>query len=138
MKSFGNKRFLRHQEQFFDQFPLVNDYQVEENEFIKTFQVVNRQDIRQGANIISSHSIYKIKLNDDSILNLKARIAPHGNEDTEKDAMRTDCCMCSPIGIRIVISIATFCGWRIIINDVKTAFLQSGPANRNVYVTSPR
>lgn len=138
MNMFGNKSFLRHQAQAFGQFPFVNAYQAEENEFLKNVQIINRQDVPRDANIISSHTIYKIKLNDDSSLKLKARIAPHGNEDCENDIMKSDCCMCSPIGIRILISIATFRGCRVIRIYVKTAFLQSIPANRNVYVIPPR
>ena len=45
----------------------------------------------QTTNIISSHAIYKIKLNEDLSLKLKARIAPYANEDSEKDVTKTDC-----------------------------------------------
>lgn len=71
---------------------------------------------------------------DDGSLKRKARIAPHSNEDNDKHLMRTDCCMCSPIGIRIVLSVTSYRGWRIVRVDVKTAFLQTGPAIRVVYM----
>lgn len=87
-----------------------------------------------GSNIIFSQVRYKVRLNDDSSLKLKTRIALHGNEDSEREQLRADCCMCYPIGIRLVITMSTFKKWHIIRTDVKTAFLQTGPANRSVYV----
>lgn len=95
---------------------------------------MNPNKVPHDTNIISSHIIYKVKLNDDSTLKLKARIASHGNEDSDKDLMRTDCCICSPIGIRFIFSSATYRSWPIIRIDVKTALLQSDPASRQVIV----
>lgn len=46
--------------------------------------------------------------------------------------------MCSPIEIRVVISVSTYKKWPIIRADMKTAYLQSGPANRLVYATAPK
>ena len=105
---------------------------------MKYVKIVKRSNLPPGANIISSHAIYKIKLNDDQSLKLKARIAPHGNEDSDKDVMKTDCCMCSPLGIRIVVSVSTYKKWRLIRIDVKTAFQQTGPAMRSVFVIPPK
>lgn len=65
---FGNKSFLRHQAQGFEKFPLVNAYVAEENEFTKNVKVVTRSNLPPQANIIQTHVIYKIKLNDDSSL----------------------------------------------------------------------
>lgn len=138
MDVFGNKPFMGHQAQGFEQFPIVNAYRKEEDEFTKNVEVVKRSSVPPGSNIISSHVIYKVKMNDDATLKLKARIAPHGNEDSDKDQMRTDCCMCSPLGIRVVISVSVYKKWRIIRIDVKTAFLQTGRASRKVYVIPPR
>lgn len=46
--------------------------------------------------------------------------------------------MCSPTGIRLVVSIATLYGWILGRADAKAAFLQTRKAQRSVYVKSPR
>lgn len=89
----------------FDQFSLVNAYEVDEIEVLRNVQVVDRNNVPRNANIISSHTLYKVKLNDESNLKLKEKIEPHGNEDSEKDIMQTDLCMNAPIRIFIVLSI---------------------------------
>lgn len=75
---FGNKAFMGHQAQGFPQFALVNAYNAEETIFKKTVKPVHISEIPPDANIISSHVIYKVKMNDDKSLKLKAKIAPHG------------------------------------------------------------
>lgn len=57
---FGNKVFLRHHAQGFDQFPLTNAYRNEEESFLKTVKQVVKQYVPEKANIISSHTIYKV------------------------------------------------------------------------------
>ena len=135
---FGNKSFMRHQAQGFPQFALVNAYNAEETSFKKTAEPVRVSKIPPDANIISSHVIYKVKMNDDKALKLKARIAPHGNEDSLKHDLRSDCCVWPLTGIRLLLSMASLRKWRITKMDVESAFLQTGDANRNVYVVPPR
>ena len=106
VEHFGNKSFLKHKAQGFDQFSLVNSYKAEEENFLKTFKIVSNREIPDGANIISSYTLYKVKHNDDGSLKLKAPVAPHGNEDAMKDMLGTDCSTCPPTGLRIVESIA--------------------------------
>lgn len=65
---------------------------------------------------------------------LKARIAPHGNEDSEKERLTTDCQTCPPTGIRIVLSVSALFGWKVKRADAKGAFLKIGKARRHVYV----
>ena len=134
---FGNKPFLRFQAQGFEQCVLSKAYKAEEDEFIKTVEIVPKDKVPQNANIIKSHAIYKIKTNDDSSMKLKARIAPHGNEDSMRDELTTDCATCSPAGLRILESIASLFGWTIVRVDGKAAFLQTGKAQRKVYVIPP-
>lgn len=45
--------------------------------------------------------------------------------------------MCPPIGLRIVASTATMRKLRIVIIDAKGGFIQTGPAEREVYVIPP-
>lgn len=82
--------------------------------------------------------MYKVKVGDDNSLKLKARIAPHGNEDSLKHELRSDCSMCSPTGIRLLLSYACMNRLRISKIDVTSAFLQTGAAERDVYVLPPR
>ncbi len=138
MRDLGNRSFLLHHASGYDQFPLVKAYKEEEEEFLKTVKRIPRKKVPRNANIIGSHTIYKLKRNDDESLKLKARIAPHGNEDSDTELLRTDCNMCSPVGVRVVYVVATIYGWIVIRIDGKTAFLQTGRASRNVYVIPPR
>lgn len=52
--------------------------------------------------------------------------------------MKSECCICPPIGIRVVLSVALLRKWRIVKADAKSAFLQTGPADRDIYVVPPR
>lgn len=81
---FGNKPFFRHQVQGFDQYVLFNSYQTEEETFLNTVRPFPHNKVLSDANIISSHTLYKVKMNDDGSLKMKARIAPHGNEEEIK------------------------------------------------------
>ena len=89
-------------------------------------------------NIISSHVIYKIKINDDHSLKLKARISLHGNEDTQKELCKTDCSMCSPIGITVVLTTAVVRKWVFEKANVGLAFLCTGPSGRHVLAKLPK
>ena len=137
LKHFGNKPFLAHKAQGFPFHVLQKAYKAEEESFKKTVRVIDPSSVPAKENIISSHVLYKIKITDGEGLQLKARIAPHGNEDSIKREMRSDCSMCDPTGVRVLISNATVRKWRISKVDVKSAFLQTGPAERSVYVIPP-
>lgn len=134
---FGNKPFLKFQAQAFPEYVLSNAYNAEELDFKRTVKPVSLAEIPAKANIIASHTIYKLKINDDHSLKLKARIAPHGNEDSSRSLLRSDCSMCPPLGFRIIASLASIRKWRLSKIDVKTAFLQTGQAERDVYVVPP-
>lgn len=134
---FANKPFLRFQAQGFETFMITSAYKQEEESFLKTVKLVSIEDVPENANFIRSHTLYKIKVNDDSTMKLKARIAPRGNGDAMREELTTDCSNCSPAGIRILESIAALFGWTIIRVDAKTAFLHIGKAQREVYVIPP-
>lgn len=93
---FGNRPFMLHHAQGFEQFPLVKTYRREEKSFTKTVKRIPRHSAPRNANIIWSHTIYRIKAEDDLFLQLKARIAPQGNKDTIKNDMKTHCYRCPP------------------------------------------
>lgn len=67
--------------------------------------------IPKDANVVTSHTMYKVKDLDDGDKLLKGCIAPgsgapHGNQDNEKENMKTDLATCAPIGMRILITLA--------------------------------
>lgn len=130
----GNPPFLLHQAQEFPRYVLMNKYDAEEREFKKHVRCVPISEIPSNANMTSSHTIYKIKCEDNQSLRLKARIAPHGNEDSIKDSLQSDCCMCSPTVIRTMVTILSVRHWKLISGDVKTAFFKTGCATRGLYV----
>lgn len=69
---------------------------------------------------------------------MKARIVPHRNHDTEKDEVRKDSSSAPLFVVRLLLSLATFLGFRIATADIKGAFLQSGSITRDIHVRPPR
>ena len=65
---------------------------------------------------------------------MKARIASHGNKDRDKEILKTDSCTCPPTVIRLLLSVASPMKWTVTKIDFKAAFLQTGMAQRDVYV----
>lgn len=86
----GQKPFVFHHAQGFPQYVILNADQMEELELKKIFKCVPIFDVPTDANIISSHIVYKIKVEDDDSLHLKDRIAPHGIEESLRYDMKSD------------------------------------------------
>lgn len=105
--------------------------------FLNNVKCVPRSSVPDIANIIGSHTVYKITVNDDESLKLKATIALHGNEDPDKSNLHTKCCMCPLLGIRVVSSTATIRRRRCVCTDAEAAFMQTGKSSRDVYVIPP-
>ena len=138
MRRFGSKEFLLHQAEGLSSWVTQNAYDAEQSKFLQSVRRVHISHVPRNANIIRSHVLYKVKSLDDNSLLMKARIAPHGNEDRERYNLRTDSESCSPLGIRVLQSIAVIKKWFLTKVDILSAFLQSGPAERDVYVVPPR
>lgn len=102
------------------------------------YEEVAEAGLPKTANIISSHVIFKIKTNDDESLKLKGRIVVHGNRDAEKDMVRSDCAAADMMIVRMMISLATILGFNMATADIKGAYMQSGPIQREVYVRPPK
>lgn len=100
----GNKNFLRNHAQGFDRYPIITSYDEEEERFLITAYPAVHEEIPDGSNI------FKIKHNNDGSLKLKARIAPHGNEDDMRHFFSKDCTTCAPIVLRILESISSLIG----------------------------
>lgn len=102
MEMLGQRPFMNHRAQGFEQSAMIKAYENEEAKHIKTVQRIPRWKISRDANVVSSHVVYRIKVEDDDSLRLNARIAPHGNEDSDTENSKTDCCMCPPEGILVL------------------------------------
>lgn len=87
------------------------------------------KDIPLNANTMSSHVLYRGNAADDNSFSIKARIATHGNEDSFRHVKKTDCCICIPMGFRLVLATAVVRVWITVKIDILTAFLQTGTAN---------
>lgn len=55
--------------------------------------------------MISSHTLYKTKEQDEYTPYCKARIAPHGNEDYEMAKLETERDICPPDGLRVFLAV---------------------------------
>lgn len=135
---FGSKEFMIHQASGLPSFLTSNAYMAEQENFLKTCDEVHVNKVPANSNIISSHVLYKIKLRDDKSYMCKARIAPHGNKDRDKHLLKTDSSSCPPIGMRILLSLSIIFHSFLTKIDVKSAFLQTGRAERDIYVVPPK
>ena len=102
------------------------------------YEEVDEKDVPANANVITSHTVYKVKVSEDGSKDLKSRIVPHGNRDNEKDNIRKDSSTAQFDVIRLLLAVATFVGMRLAMADIKGAYLQSGPIQRKIFVRPPR
>ena len=108
------------------------------NNWSHAYKEVPEREVPRFANVISSHVVYKVKTNEMGNRELKARIVPHGNRDKEKDTIRKDSATAQLGIIRLLLSIVTFLRFRLGMVDIKGAYLQSGPIQREIFVRPPR
>lgn len=80
IEQLGQRPFLRHLGQGFEQSAMVRAYGKEEGEYVKILKSVLRKTVPHDANIVSLHMVYKNKKEGDESLPLKARTEPHRNE----------------------------------------------------------
>lgn len=52
------------------------------------YEVVEEKYVPKKANVITSHTVYKVKVDEDKNMKMKSRICPHGNRDREKVNIR--------------------------------------------------
>lgn len=135
---FGNKPFLKLSAQRLQSLIVYNGYGEKGAFFTKTVHALPIYDIPDSANIIVSHNIYKINQSDDGSLALNDRIDPHGIEEDQRSHMRSDCAMCSPLGVRALLSTTSALGWQVGKIDMKAAFLLTGHDQRGVFAVPPR
>lgn len=80
---------------------------------MKTVKKVYISNVRREAKIINSNVLYKVEILDDGSKLVKARVAPHENKDSMKDELKKDSAICSPVGIRVALSVCSIKKWNI-------------------------
>ena len=70
-------------------------------------------------------------------INIKARLCARGFEEADPQ-IRTDCPTCSKSSLRIIISIFVSFSWPLHTLDIKSAFLQGMPIEREIYLIPPK
>ena len=88
--------------------------------------------------MISSHVVYKVETSENGSKTLKARIVPHGNSGNEKENIRKDSSTAQFDDIRLLLVVTTLLGMRLTMADIKGAYLQGGPIQREIFVRPPR
>lgn len=73
-----------HEAHGFEQYLLGNVFRKEEEKVLKISKAISNNDISLNANVVKSHTNYKVRTCDDGKLKMKARIATHGNKDNLK------------------------------------------------------
>lgn len=69
---------------------------------------------------------------------MKARIVFHGNRNKDPFTVRRDSSSADLAVIRLTISLGVMLGFSFGVADVKGAYMQSGPAKRDIYVRPPK
>lgn len=105
---------------------------------LEAYEEVIENKVRKVENIIASHAVYKLKVDESGGMPLKAWILPHGNRDQMNDDVRKDSSTAQFDVIRILLSMATEVGVVLGHVDIKGAYRQSGPIQRTIYVRPPR
>lgn len=99
---------------------------------------VPEASVTSDANVVTSHFVFKIKVEEHGRKRLKARLCPHGNRNPMKIEIRRDSSTAQFDVIRLLMSLAVLLRFTIGWIDIKGAFLQSGPIKRLLYVRPPR
>ena len=135
----GSKQVTAKQLSFAPPFIMDDAFKTEHtSNWLDAYEEVTESDVPRYANVITSHVVYKLKTDEDGTRKMKARLVPHGNHDNEKDTVRKDSSNASLFVVRLLLSLATFLSFRIATADIKGAFLQSGPINRQIFVRPPK
>lgn len=109
-----------------------------EENWCKNIEHVEDTDVPRNSNIISSHVLYKVKVDEDDNKKMKARICPHGNRDLEKNNIRNDSTNAQFDMIRLLLFLSLMFSFRLGGLDVKGAYMKSGDITRLLYVRPPK
>lgn len=100
--------------------------------WVGSYEEISEADLPYRENVISSHVVFKVKNNEDGGLKLKGRIVVHGSRDTDRDLVRSDSAAAEMLIIRMVISLEAILNFYMATADIKGAYMESGPIQRDV------
>ena len=87
--------------------------------------------------VIGSHVLYCVKTREDGSHYLKSRLVLHGNQEADKEELRSDASSLHFSLLRLILSISTCLGLALGGVDVSKAYHQSGSPPRSVHVRPP-
>ena len=134
---FGTHDHTRNQLAWVPHWVLNKALKVELENYNPVVELVDAKYVPSHANVIDSHTLYRVKVKEGGVLQLKARIVPHGNKDIYKELVRSDSEVAEHSSYRTVMAFAAIFSLKLFKIDVTAAFLQTGPARRTVYVRPP-
>lgn len=106
--------------------------ELEEN-WNSAYTVVKSSELPRDANIIGSHTVYRVKEYDDGHLKMKARLVLHGNRDKDRFTFRKDSASADLAAVRLPISFSQILKSCIATADIKGAYMQSSPIKRTLF-----
>ena len=99
----------------------------------KVFEEVENE----GQRVISVRWVIT-KKNKDQKLTYKARLVARSFEELDRDNIRTDSPICFKEKFRLVLTIIVSHKWKFKSLDIKSAFLQGQPINREIFLKPPK
>lgn len=104
----------------------------------ETFDKVDERKIGDNSKVIPSHVVYKVKSGGNKVKRMKAQICPNGNRDRMKKSVHKDSATAQFDIIRLILSLASILLFRLGCIYINSAYLQSSPIKRRIYVRPPR
>lgn len=95
-------------------------------------------DVPRFFNIILSHLVLKIKIDEQRKLRFKARLCTHGNRGHMEDDVRKDSATAHFDTIRLKLRLIDTLRYRLGCIEVKGAYLQCWDLKRVIYVRPPK
>lgn len=93
LEQLGQRLLFWHHAQGFQKSAMVNFYLKGKKKYIGNVKRIPRQQVYRDANIVASHEVYRISIDDDDSLKLKASIALHGKKIQKlRTSLRTAVC----------------------------------------------
>lgn len=98
---------------------------------------VQEEDIPADSNVISSHSLFSVKSDNDGNLILKVIIVVDGHFDEDKYERRADSAAVDMFIVRLFLCLGNFLRFTFACSGIKGTFIPPGPITRSLYVRPP-
>lgn len=89
-------------------------------------------------NVVGSHTVYKVKTDEEGNRKLKARLRSYENENEKREHIGKDSPNAKKALKRLLQSIVTFLGFLIETANIKGAYLQIEPVKRQIHLRLPK